>query len=58
MLVLIRRMDQKLVIGEDEIVITVLGVNGKQVRIGIDAPTHVNIARTELLIDSEDIEPK
>lgn len=48
MLILTRRPGEALNIGED-VSITVLGVNGNQVRIGIDAPRDVNVVRTELL---------
>lgn len=48
MLILTRRTGQTLYIG-DEITITVLGVQGNQVRIGINAPKHVKIFREELI---------
>lgn len=47
MLVLQRKIGQKLVIGNG-VVITVLGGNGTQVRIGIEAPADVHIRREEL----------
>ena len=47
MLILTRTPGESLKIGED-IVITVLEVNGRQVRIGIDAPDTVHILRSEL----------
>lgn len=47
MLVLTRRPDQRIVIG-DEIVITVLEVKGDSVRIGIDAPRSVRVHREEV----------
>ena len=47
MLILTRAPGESLKIGED-IVITVLEVNGRQVRIGIDAPDAVHILRSEL----------
>ena len=52
MLVLMRGIDKRLII-DDEIVITVLAINdtGSQVKIGIDAPEHINIVRSELLKD-------
>lgn len=48
MLVLTRRKNQSLVIGND-IVITVLEVQGDNIRIGITAPRHVQVYREELL---------
>ncbi len=48
MLVLTRRISEKLIIGDDVNVI-VLGIKGNQVRLGIEAPKEVNIAREELL---------
>jgi carbon storage regulator len=40
MLILTRRVGETLMIG-DEVTVTVLGVKGNQVRIGVDAPKHV-----------------
>jgi carbon storage regulator len=48
MLILTRHAGETIVIGED-ITITVLGLNGNQVRIGIDAPREVRVMREELL---------
>lgn len=47
MLVLGRKINQSVMIG-DEIVITILAVDGEQVKIGIQAPSHVTILRQEL----------
>jgi carbon storage regulator len=47
-LVLTRRTEESLVIGGN-IVITVLGVEGEKVKLGIDAPREVSILRSELL---------
>jgi len=47
MLILTRRVGEKLVIGEN-VVITVLGVKGNQIRIGIDAPPEVDVHREEI----------
>ncbi len=47
MLVLTRRIDESLVI-DDRIIVTVLGVEGDKVKIGITAPREVTILRQEL----------
>ncbi|MEJ1965562.1 MAG: carbon storage regulator CsrA [Gammaproteobacteria bacterium] len=47
MLILTRRPTERLYIGE-EIRITVLGVTGNVVRLGIDAPRHISIDREEV----------
>ena len=52
MLVLTRRKNQSIVIGDD-IVITVLEVKGDQIRIGITAPREVQVYREELLTDGK-----
>ena len=48
MLVLTRRKNQSIVIGDD-IVVTVLEVKGDQIRLGITAPRDVQVYREELL---------
>jgi carbon storage regulator len=48
MLVLTRRKNQSIVIGEG-IVVTVLDVKGDQIRLGITAPRDVQVYREELL---------
>ncbi|MDO5627146.1 MAG: carbon storage regulator CsrA [Mobilicoccus sp.] len=50
MLVLSRRPQQSLLIGHD-VVVTVLEVNGDTVRIGITAPSDVDIHREEIYRD-------
>ena len=47
MLILTRRVGEKLVIGEN-VTVTVLGVKGNQIRIGIDAPKDVAVHREEI----------
>lgn len=47
MLILTRRIGEQLIIG-DEIYVTILGVNGSQVRLGIDAPKEVEVYREEI----------
>jgi len=47
MLVLTRRIGEIIRIGPD-IVVTILGVNGSQVRIGVDAPKNVTVHREEV----------
>ena len=47
MLILTRRVGEKLIIGEN-VTVTVLGVKGHQVRIGIEAPRDVQVHREEI----------
>ncbi|VAW78371.1 Carbon storage regulator [hydrothermal vent metagenome] len=48
MLILTRRIDETLMIGDD-IQVTVRGIKGSQISIGIEAPKAVAVMREELL---------
>lgn len=48
MLVLTRKAGEELLIGE-EVVLTVLDVRGDGVKIGIEAPRHVEVKRREII---------
>lgn len=47
MLILTRRVGETLMVG-DEVTVTVLGVKGNQVRIGVNAPKEVGVHRKEI----------
>jgi carbon storage regulator len=47
MLILTRRIGETIIIGDD-IEVTVLGVQGTQVRVGVKAPKHVVVDREEI----------
>lgn len=57
MLILTRRMGETLMIGDD-ITVTVLGVKGNQVRIGVNAPRQLAVHRQEVYerIRSEELD--
>lgn len=62
MLILTRRVGESLMIGDD-VTITVLGVKGNQVRIGVNAPKEVAVHREEILnriadVSSQEQEPE
>lgn len=47
MLILTRRVGETLMVGDD-VTVTVLGVKGNQVRIGVNAPKDVAVHREEI----------
>ena len=57
MLILTRRVGESLRIG-DEVSVTVLGIKGSQVRIGVNAPKSVSVHREEVYDRINDENPK
>ena len=53
MLILTRKPGETLVI-QDNIRITILGVKGNQVRIGIDAPREISVHREEVYLEIQE----
>ena len=47
MLILTRKVGERLVI-DDDVIVTILGVKGNQVRVGIEAPREVQVHREEI----------
>ena len=54
MLVLSRKPGERIIIGDD-ITVTVVRIGPNTVRLGIDAPAHLNIVREELILNAETI---
>jgi carbon storage regulator CsrA len=54
MLILTRKLEQSIVI-QGDIVVTVLGVDGDRVRLGISAPENISILRKELVDAKEPV---
>jgi carbon storage regulator len=49
MLVLSRKRDEQIIIGQD-IVVTIVEIRGDKVRLGIEAPSHVPVHRQEVYL--------
>jgi len=47
MLILTRKIDEKIIIN-DNITITLVEINGKQVKLGIEAPKNIGVDREEI----------
>jgi carbon storage regulator len=47
MLILTRKVDEKIRIGDD-IAVTIIEVRGDQVKVGVEAPKHVKVFRQEV----------
>ena len=47
MLILTRRVGETIMVG-DEVQVTVLGIKGNQIRIGINAPEEISVHREEI----------
>ncbi len=53
MLILTRKVNESVVIGDD-ITLTVVGIRGNQVRIGVTAPREVPVFREEILAEKKE----
>lgn len=49
MLVLSRKLGRRIVLPQFDVTLTVLGIQGKRVRVGIDAPAGIDVFREEVL---------
>ena len=54
MLVLSRHAGESLIIGNQEITVTILSIQNNQVRIGIEAPKHISVHREEIYTRIQD----
>lgn len=52
MLILTRRSNERIFIGDD-VVLVVLGIENNRVKLGIEAPSEVAILREEIVVDSK-----
>jgi carbon storage regulator len=52
-LILTRKIGEKLMIGDD-VTLTVLGISGNQVRIGVEAPKSVAVDREEIWLRKQE----
>ena len=48
MLVLSRKRDEQIVLGDGEVIVTVIDIRGDKVRLGIEAPPEVSVHRWEV----------
>ncbi len=53
MLILTRKLGESITIG-DNIKVTVLGIYGRQVRLGVEAPAHIIVHREEVYLKIQD----
>lgn len=54
MLILTRRISESLVVGDQAVVFTVLGIKGNQVRIGIKADKNLPVDREEIYLRKQE----
>jgi carbon storage regulator len=57
MLILTRRVGETMMVGDD-ITVTILGVKGNQIRIGVNAPKDVQVHREEIYQRIQEGRPK
>lgn len=50
MLLLTRRIGESVVIGDEDVRLTILGIKGNQVRLGIAAPADISVHREEVFL--------
>ncbi len=50
MLILTRRQGEQIIIGDNEIQVRVLSINGNKVRFGVQAPDNVEVHREEIYL--------